>query len=204
MKDQNPSLRSIQPVVTIVSIHDHHNDFDYWQSQPYNLRLAALEDIRISYSVRSSRGGYIAMTSDYRDFIQSLHDNQVRYLVVGGYAVAIHGHPRFTKDIDIWIDRSSTNAEQMVKALEHFGFASLGLMKSDFLVEDRIIQLGYPPNRIDIITSLEGVEFEESYEKRLQVDVEGVEINFIDLDNLRKNKKATGRLQDLADLEKLE
>jgi hypothetical protein len=128
----------------------------------------------------------------------------VRYLVVGGYAVAIHGHPRFTKDINIWIDRSSTNAELIVKALEQFGFASLELKKNDFLVEDQIIQLGYPPNRIDIITSLEGVDFKESYEKRLQVHVEGVEINFINLDNLRKNKKATGRLQDLADLEKLE
>lgn len=92
----------------------------------------------------------------------------------------------------------------MVKALDGFGFSSLGLKVSDFLVEDQIIQLGYPPNRIDLITSLQGVTFEESFEKRLQVKIEGVEINFIDLDNLRRNKKATGRLQDLADLEKLE
>jgi hypothetical protein len=91
----------------------------------------------------------------------------------------------------------------MVKALDRFGFTSLGLKENDFLVAGQIIQLGYPPNRIDIITSLEGVDFDESYEKRVVIQVEGVEINFIDLDNLRRNMKATGRFQDLADPEKL-
>ncbi len=200
----DPSSRSIQLVATIVSIHDHPSDFNYWQSQPFSQRLLALEEVRSEYSVRSNRDGYIALTPDYKEFIQSLNDSSVHYLVVGGYAVAIHGYPRFTKDIDIWIDRTPENSERMVKALDGFGFASLGLKGSDFLVEDQIIQLGYPPNRIDLITSLQGVTFEESFERRVQVKIEGVEINFIDLDNLRRNKKATGRLQDLADLEKLE
>jgi hypothetical protein len=91
-----------------------------------------------------------------------------------------------------------------LKALEQFGFSSLHLQEKDFLVEDQINQLGYPPRRIDIITSLEAVEFNECYEKRLPIDVDGVFVNFIDLYNLRRNKKATGQLQDLADLEKLE
>jgi hypothetical protein len=203
-KVPDPSSRSIQPVVTIVSIHERHNDFAYWQSQPYFLRVAALEELRSMYSVRNSEGGYIALTPDYKEFIQSLNENSVRYLVVGGYAVAIHGHPRFTKDLDIWIDRSVENAKRIVRALEQFGFASLGLQEGDFLVEDQIVQLDYPLNRIDLITNLEGVTFGDSFEKRVQGTIEGVEINFIDLDNLRKNKKATGRLQDLADLEKLE
>ncbi len=144
------------------------------------------------------------MNPDFKEFFQSLNDNQVRYLVVGGYAVAFHGYPRYTKDMDIWIELSHENAARMVKALDQFGFASLGLKQSDFLVADQIIQLGYPPNRIDLITSLAGVTFDECFDKRLRVEIERVEVNFIDLDNLRKNKRSTGRLQDLADLEKLE
>jgi predicted nucleotidyltransferase len=148
--------------------------------------------------------GDMVMNQDFKEFIQSLNDNQVRYLVVGGYAVAFHGYPRYTKDIDIWIELSNENAARVVKALDQFGFTSLGLKQSDFLVADQIIQLGFPPNRIDLITSLEGVTFDECFDKRLRVEIERVEVNFIDLDNLRKNKRSTGRLQDLADLEKLE
>ena len=141
---------------------------------------------------------------DFKEFVQLLNDNQVHYLVVGGYAVALHGYPRYTKDIDIWIELAQENAIRLVETLEQFGFASLGLKESDFLVEDQIIQLGYAPNRIDIITSLQGITFNECYDKRLLVEIDGVKVNFIDRENLRKNKKATGRLQDLADLEKLE
>jgi len=143
------------------------------------------------------------MNQDFKEFIQLLNDNLVRYLVVGGYAVALHGYPRYTKDLDIWIERSHENATRMVQALQQFGFSSLHLHENDFMVEDQIIQLGYAPHRIDIITSLEGVKFIECYKKRLPIDVDGVIVNFIDLDHLRKNKKATGRYQDLADLEKL-
>jgi len=138
---------------------------------------------------------------DFKEFVQLLNDNQVHYLVVGGYAVALHGYPRYTKDIDIWIELAQENAIRLVETLEQFGFA---LKESDFLVEDQIIQLGYAPNRIDIITSLQGITFNECYDKRLLVEIDGVKVNFIDRENLRKNKKATGRLQDLADLEKLE
>ena len=144
------------------------------------------------------------LNQDFREFIQLLNDNQVRYLVVGGYAVALHGYPRYTKDIDIWIDSTRENATCILKALMQFGFESLGLKQEDFLVEDQIIQLGYPPNRIDLITSLPGVKFGKCYDKRLSVEIDGVTVHFIDLVNLRKNKKASGRLQDLADLENLE
>jgi predicted nucleotidyltransferase len=148
--------------------------------------------------------GGVMFNQDYKEFFQLLNDNQVHYLVVGGYAVALHGYPRYTKDIDIWIELSKENALQIIKTLGQFGFASLGLKENDFLVEDQIIQLGYAPNRIDIITTLPGVTFNECYEKRLSVEIDGVKVNLIDLDSLRKNKKASGRFQDLADLEKLE
>ncbi len=144
------------------------------------------------------------LSRDFKEFIQSLNDNRVRYLVIGGYAVALHGHPRYTKDLDVWIEMKPDNAAKMVKALEQFGLASLGLKAEDFLVSDQIVQLGYPPNRIDVLTTLPGVEFERCYASRVQVEIGGVTVNFIDLENLKKNKKATGRTQDLADLENLE
>lgn len=144
------------------------------------------------------------LNRDFREFIELLNANQVRYLVVGGYAVALHGYPRYTKEIDIWIEMTPENAVRTLKALEQFGFGSLGLRESDFLVPDQIIQLGYPPNRIDLISTLPGVDFESCYASRVEVELEGIRINFIDLDNLKKNKKASGRLQDLADLEQLQ
>ncbi len=144
------------------------------------------------------------LNPDFKEFIESLNDNHVRYLVVGGYAVALHGYPRYTKDIDIWVEMTRENAARIVKALDQFGFGSLNLKESDFTEPDQIIQLGYPPRRIDILTTLPGVEFSECYLSHTTVMMEDVPINFIDLENLKKNKKATGRHQDLADLENLE
>jgi predicted nucleotidyltransferase len=144
------------------------------------------------------------LNQDFKEFIQSLNDNHVRYLVVGGYAVALHGHPRYTKDLDIWIEMTLVNAQNIVKALDEFGFTSLNLKENDFLVDDQIIQLGYAPSRIDILSTLPGVDFKRCYETRIQVEIDGVQVYFIDLDNLRKNKRSSGRLQDLADLESLE
>jgi predicted nucleotidyltransferase len=144
------------------------------------------------------------LNQDFKEFIQSLNDNGVRYLVIGGYAVAFHGHPRYTKDIDIWVAMDAENAANIIKALEQFGFASLGLQPSDFTSPDQIIQLGYPPNRIDMITTAPGVDFDICYASRVQTEIEGLQVNFIDLENLKCNKKAVGRHQDLADIENLE
>jgi predicted nucleotidyltransferase len=142
-------------------------------------------------------------SQDLRDFIQSLDAHAVRYLVVGGYAVAFHGEPRYTKDLDVWIELNPDNAARLVKALDAFGFGSLNLQAEDFLVPDQIIQLGYPPNRIDLLVSLLGVDFETCYVAKVETVIDGVAVNFIDLENLKRNKRATGRLQDRADLESL-
>ena len=144
------------------------------------------------------------LNQDFKEFIESLNDNGVRYLVVGGYAVALHGYPRYTKDIDIWVDMTADNASNILKALDQFGFGSLDVKESDFTAPDQMLQLGYPPGRIDILTTLPGVEFSECYSSRATEEVDGVSVNFIDLENLKKNKKASGRHQDLADLENLE
>jgi predicted nucleotidyltransferase len=144
------------------------------------------------------------LNQDFKEFIGSLNANHVRYLVIGGYAVALHGHPRYTKDIDVWIELSPENAAKMVQALEQFGFESLQLQADDFLTPDQVIQLGYPPNRIDIITTPPGVEFESCYASRMEIEIAGVLVKFIDLENLKKSKRAAGRLQDLADIENLQ
>jgi hypothetical protein len=143
------------------------------------------------------------LSKDFKEFIALLNKHDVKYLVVGGYAVAIHGYPRYTKDLDVWIALSPGNADKMLMVLNDFGFGELELTAEDFTKSDQIIQLGYPPNRIDIITSLTGINFNDSYENRLVIDLGDIEILVIDRDNLKKNKLATGRLQDLADAENI-
>ena len=144
------------------------------------------------------------LSEDFREFIKLLNEHKVKYLVVGGYAVALHGYPRYTKDLDIWIGLSPENANRIIQALHDFGFGSLHLKRDEFLEKDQIIQLGYPPNRIDLITTLTELTFEECYPSKVQVTVGGQLVDFIDIDNLKKNKRATGRLQDLADVDHLE
>ena len=140
---------------------------------------------------------------DFREFIESLNKHNVRYMLIGGYAVALHGHPRYTKDLDIWIWMDNTNATNLLNALKDFGFSSLQLTPDDFLKPDQVVQLGFPPNRIDLMTSPKGVEFDTCFASRNEIELEGVTINLIDLKHLKINKKATGRHQDLADLENL-
>jgi hypothetical protein len=144
------------------------------------------------------------LSQDFKELLQLLNANDVRYLVVGGYAVTFHGYPRFTKDIDIWVEMSERNAAQLFKALDEFGFGSVGLKPEDFLVPDNIVQLGYPPNRVDLLTTVPGVDFARCYKTKVRVKIDDdLTANFIDLENLKKNKKASGRAQDLADLENL-
>ncbi len=146
----------------------------------------------------------MVLNKDFREFIESLNDNGVKYLIVGGYAVGFHGYPRYTKDLDVWVLVSHQNADNVLRALNQFGMGSLGLQKEDFLKPDEFVQLGYPPNRIDLVMSCDGVDFESCYKTKKQLLVDGLSIDFIDIENLRKNKKASGRPQDLADLDNLQ
>ena len=144
------------------------------------------------------------LNPDFKEFVKLLEEHEVKYLTVGGYALAYHGYPRFTQDIDFWIWTDEENAQKIVRVLEDFGFKSLGIAQKEFTNQDNIIQLGYPPNRIDLITSIDGVEFEKAYQKRDVFREEGFSIYFIGIDELILNKRTSGRLQDLADLEILE
>jgi hypothetical protein len=145
----------------------------------------------------------MVLNKDFKEFIQLLNENNVRYLIVGGYAVGFHGYPRYTKDLDIWIWLAQENAQNILKALHQFGFGSLGLKPEDFLADGNFVQLGYPPNRIDILNSLSGVDFETCYASRVEATIDDISIKFIDVENLKRNKIASGRNQDLGDVDNL-
>lgn len=140
---------------------------------------------------------------DFKEFVQLLIKNQVEYLVVGGYAVSIHGYPRYTGDLDIWINPTVKNSVKVLDCLTEFGFSSLELNENDFIKEYGIIQLGYPPVRIDIMNTLDGVTFDECFQNKSIIDIEGLPVNFISLNDLINNKKATARPRDIDDIENL-
>jgi len=143
------------------------------------------------------------LEDDLREFIELLNALKIRYIIVGAFAVAYHGYPRFTADIDLFIERSSENAQGLMNAIQQFGFGDLGLSAEDFLQEDQVIQLGVAPNRIDLLTFLSGVEFQEAWAGRVQGEIAGLSVPIISKELLKKNKAASGRSQDIADLEHL-
>jgi hypothetical protein len=139
------------------------------------------------------------LNPDFQEFLRSFVGHDVRFLIVGGYALAAHGHPRYTKDLDVWVWADPGNAQRVVDALEEFGFGGLGLTAADFEEPGVVVQLGREPQRIDILTFATGLVFDAAYEHRVLVDVGGLHVPFISVDDLRTNKLATGRLRDQAD-----
>ena len=140
---------------------------------------------------------------DIREFIELCLSRKVEFLLVGGYALAFHGAPRFTEDIDLMVLVSPDNADKLHGVLVDFGFGGVGITRDDFLQADQVIQLGRAPNRIDILTGVSGVTWEEAWASRIQVNFDGFEIQVIGKPELIRNKQATGRPQDLADLARL-
>jgi hypothetical protein len=143
------------------------------------------------------------LNRDFKEFAELLNARSVDYLVVGDYALAAHGHPRYTGDIDFWIRPTADNIALLLDVLDTFGFGSLGLAASDFAT-DSVVQLGQAPRRIDLMTAIDGVSFEACFARREQVELGGVPLSIIGLDDFKINKRAVGRLKDLADLESLE
>lgn len=140
-------------------------------------------------------------TKDFEELFACLTAHGVRALVVGGYAVAFHARPRYTKDLDIFVEPSAENAERLIQALEHFGFGQAGLKPADFSGAHRVVQLGVPPNRIDFITSIAGVTFEEAWAGRVAGKYGSQPVFYLGKAELIRNKRAAGRAQDRADLE---
>lgn len=142
-------------------------------------------------------------SQDFKEFIELLIKNKVEYLIVGGYAVGIHGHPRYTGDLDIWLNPTSQNAVRILKSVNEFGFSSFKLSIEDFTKPGNVIQLGYPPLRIDLLTEIDGVSFEECFANRKEVIMEDAKVNFIGYNDLIKNKRETGRPRDMDDIDNL-
>jgi len=145
----------------------------------------------------------IQLPPDFKEFFQLLNANQVEYLLVGGYAVAYHGHPRATGDLDIWIATNPKNAAKLLAVLEQFGFGKTGV-SADLLMEaHRVIRMGMPPVRIEIQTAISGVDFEECYARKVVTTLDGIPVAIISSNDLKRNKRAAGRHKDLSDLENL-
>ncbi|MBS3945875.1 MAG: hypothetical protein KGZ42_10280 [Melioribacter sp.] len=145
----------------------------------------------------------MVLHQDFKEFLKLLNENKVEYLVVGAFALGFYGAPRNTGDIDIWIGIEKNNAIRMVKTLEDFGFSTLGNKEEDFMERDLIIQLGVPPIRIDILTSITGVDFYDSYKRKETTIIDNLPISYICKEDFVRNKKAAGRLKDLADIERI-
>jgi hypothetical protein len=145
----------------------------------------------------------IHLLSDFKEFLRLLNAHHVEYLLIGGYAVGYYGYPRATADLEVWIALHPANADKVVAVLKEFGFDDPELSADLFLKQWQIIRLGLPPARIELTTTISGVDFGECYAAQVTDVVDGVRVNLIDLDHLKTNKKASGRHQDLADLEHL-
>jgi len=141
--------------------------------------------------------------SDFKELLESFNRNSVEYVIVGGYALAFHGAPRYTGDLDIFINVSEDNAHRIMQALNEFGFGSVGLSIQDFLETNKVIQLGYPPVRIDIVTSISGVSWGEAFQNRVAGKYGDITVYYIGRKQLVINKRTVGRKKDLADLEAL-
>jgi len=141
---------------------------------------------------------------DFKEFIELLNKHGVEYLIVGGYALGYHSRPKFTQDIDFWVGRDESNAQKVMNVLDDFGFGQLDIRVEDLTSENKIIQLGNAPLRIDIIMSVTGLEFQSAFKNRVHAQYMGVTANFISLPDLITNKKSTGRQKDVEDLNWIE
>lgn len=144
------------------------------------------------------------LNEDYKDILQALSEESVDFLLVGAYALAAHGYPRATMDIDIWVMPSPENADAVLRALKRFGAPLDSLSKEDLQKDDTIFQIGVAPRRIDIITGASGLTFDDTASRSTEIEVEGLKVRVPSLDDLIRNKRASGRTKDLADVEALE
>ena len=144
------------------------------------------------------------LNEDYKEMLQCLVDEKVKFLLVGAYALAAHGYPRATMDIDLWVWPSPQNAAAVLRALGRFGAPLHGITAADLEKDDTIYQIGVAPRRIDIITSASGLRFEETFARATEIEIEGIQVHVPTVDDLIRNKRASGRTKDRADVEALE
>ena len=143
------------------------------------------------------------LNKHFQEFIGLLDQHQVRYLLVGGYAVGFHGFPRYTGYLDVFIAISEENSEKILETFKDFGFSDLGLTKKDFMEEEIVVEIGREPMKIQVLTGIDGVTFEECYEGRIDFEIKGLTVPFIGLEELLRNKEASPRAKDKIDVEEL-
>lgn len=189
----------MEQVVHIYKLGEEPKSYVYWLTKSVEERISALEILRERHNkmFKNEPAGQLQRVC------KLFNSNKVKYLVVGGYAMAAHGHPQYSDAIDFWIKPDNSNAENILQVLNQFGFQSLKITIADLINPEKIIQLEDPPYRINLITSVESLIFNQSWGNKIVVEIDGVPMNFINLYDLRENKKAVGRKQDLADLDNL-
>ncbi|GHV25690.1 hypothetical protein AGMMS4952_04080 [Spirochaetia bacterium] len=144
------------------------------------------------------------LNTDYKEMLSALCAEKVKFMLVGAYALAIQGYPRATMDIDFWVAATKENAAAIIRALERFGAPVDTITAADFQTENIIFQVGVEPRRIDIITSIDGVNFEDAFLRSIVVAIDGIQVHVISKEDIIINKRASGRTKDLADVEMLE
>jgi len=206
LADQNLKKKASSPLphpasraVSKKKLSDSNKDLTYWLLQPPAVRLAALMQIREQYRLLVQ----MELTHNFQDFVKTLNDCQVAYMIAGGFAVALYGYPRYTGDIDIWVKSSPENAAKLLSVLKQFDYSEKDVNLEDLTTPDIVVQLGYPPNRIDLATGLAGVSFDACWLRRVVMPLGETMANFISLEDLKQNKRATARQQDLLDLQNL-
>ncbi len=145
----------------------------------------------------------IKLTQDFKEFLNLLNSEKIEYLLIGGYAVALYGHVRPTKDMDVWVSIAPANLDRLITALIKFGFARDQMKKERFTGPQTVFRMGFPPNRIEIITVISGVDFDQCYPRKTMLEIDGVTVPVISYDDLARNKSASNRLTDRADVEQL-
>ena len=199
MKASSPLPQPASRAVSKKQLSDSNTDVTYWLSQPPAARIAAVQELRNQYRLLVK----MELTNIFEDFIKRLNASQAQYIIAGGFAVALYGYPRYTGDIDVWINPTSENAEKVLSAIQEIGFTEGDVNMEDLTTADIVVQLGYPPNRIDISTGMAGIEFNECWSRKAVMPFGDQMANFISLEDLKTNKKATARQQDLLDLQNL-
>ncbi|MCC9138895.1 hypothetical protein ACFSKU_00055 [Pontibacter silvestris] len=192
---QHPTGRAVNRK----KLSDSNNDLKYWLAQSPEVRLAALEQLRRQYDLLVK----MELTQDFKEFVKLLNTCHAEYIIAGGYAVALYGYPRYTGDIDIWVNPTPENAVNVLNALQKFGCDDTEVNLEDLTTAGVVVQLGYPPNRIDLATGLTGVDFDSCWKNKIEIPYGDTIANFISLKDLKRNKKATARQQDLLDLQNL-
>ncbi|HEX6160628.1 MAG TPA: DUF6036 family nucleotidyltransferase [Thermoanaerobaculia bacterium] len=177
-------------------------DREYWSRVSPDERVAMIHEMRRDWARRSEEL-MLQPTKDDIEFLACLVRHDVRALIVGAHAIAFHAKPRYTRDLDVFVEPSPENAERVLKALDEFGFGSLAITRDDLAVEGRVVQLGVEPNRIDLLTRIDGLSFADAWQNRVAGTIGGVAVYFIARQDLIRNKEASARPQDLADVDLL-